>query len=410
MPSPHNAATHHSRIAVFLATLGFLAACSVHDRAPGVVVRDSAGIVIVENDWVHPVWSGDEAWRLSEQPAIRIGTVSGDSTQQLYQVVDSHRLADGRIAVVNTGTSEIRIYDGTGLFQSVIGGRGAGPGEFRNPWSVQEIPGDSILVVDLGREISIFDSNGVFHRRFSPVRPDGQPGGEGFEPVGQFGDGSLLFRSHYREDPARTGLGRSRIRMERTMLDGRAGGSFGDFDDQAVLFGGPGPYLFGAWAKEAAGDSTMWYGPGDRFEIREVAFDGRTLRLVRLAKPPSAVTQADVDQIKASALEQARGTRNEAFMNRYFAAAQFPERFPAHFEMEMDAEGDLWVQDYRSFTRRVDRSWAVFDRDGRFLGEVVVPAGVTVHEIGDDYVLGVWTDELDVEYVVMYDLIKPVPR
>ena len=49
--------------------------------------------------------------------------------------------------------------------------------------------------------------------------------------------------------------------------------------------------------------------------------------------------------------------------------------------------------------------------DGTWLGSVTLPPGLhhafiqyqaPYMEIGDDYVLGVWTDELDVQYVRMY--------
>jgi hypothetical protein len=49
----------------------------------------------------------------------------------------------------------------------------------------------------------------------------------------------------------------------------------------------------------------------------------------------------------------------------------------------------------------------VFDRDGRYLGTVETPAGFYVHQIGADFVLGRWLDELDVEYVSMHRLEKP---
>jgi hypothetical protein len=54
--------------------------------------------------------------------------------------------------------------------------------------------------------------------------------------------------------------------------------------------------------------------------------------------------------------------------------------------------------------------WIVFDSDGRWLGAVEVPPNGRVSEIGADYVLGVWRDELDVERVQMFELIKPADR
>jgi hypothetical protein len=36
-----------------------------------------------------------------------------------------------------------------------------------------------------------------------------------------------------------------------------------------------------------------------------------------------------------------------------------------------------------------------------------MPAGFTALEIGDDFVLGITRDEFDVEYIRVYDLVKP---
>jgi hypothetical protein len=389
-----------------LGTLVTGVACSgTADREAGWTVRDSAGIRIVENDHTLPLWQPGAEWRVSAEPIVRIGTVSADTTTQLYRVTHSRRLSDGRIAVVNSGSSQVRFYDASGRFAGALGGRGDGPGEFRSPWIVHQIAGDSLLVIDLYRHISIFDADGRFARRFLPERPEQQQLGEGFEPVDQFGDGSLLFRAHERWDRSRTGIGRSRIAMVRTRLDGSFAGSLGQFDDQTVDFAGP-LYMWGPWAKEAAADTTMWYGPGDRFELREVTFDGRTIRLVRLDRPARPITEADVTRFKDAAIEQARGTPAEQTVNRRFAEMQHPETFPFHFDIKTDALGNLWVQDYQPWTDRVPRSWSVFDGEGRFLGDVTIPAAVTVHEFGDDYVLGHWTDDLDVEYVVLYRLEK----
>ena len=230
--------------------------------------------------------------------------------------------------------------------------------------------------------------------------------GEGMEPVDQFGDGSLLFRSHYRETPGLVGLRRNRIQMVRVLQDGSFGGSLGDFDDQTVMYG-EGDYAFGAWAKEAAGDTTMWYGPGDRFEIREVRFDGSTVRLVRLDRPARPVTEQDIADYTESMLELVGGTRNEQSMRRMIGETEFPPRFPVHFEILTDPLNNLWVQDYQPFRSEVDRVWTVFDPEGRYLGDLTVPAGFNVFEIGPGFIIGRWTDDLDVEYVRLYRIEKP---
>jgi len=49
----------------------------------------------------------------------------------------------------------------------------------------------------------------------------------------------------------------------------------------------------------------------------------------------------------------------------------------------------------------------VFRNDGPYLGEVDTPMGTQVTHIGDDFVLVIWEDELGVQQVQMYELIKP---
>jgi hypothetical protein len=388
-----------------------LCACAATEASdPAVVVRDSAGVTIVESDYTRPRWTPQTAWSLTDEPLTRIGTVDGPPEQQLYQAFASRRLRDGRIAVVNTSSREIRIYDAAGRWQSSIGGPGDGPGEFRGVWRVHEIPGDSVLAVDLGRHISVFDPQHRFVRRSLPERLDSVPMGEGVEPVGQFADGSLLFRSHIRGDPVvENGIRRNQIQMLRIDADGRIVAVLGPYHDQSTSTEAGSRYLFGPWAKEAAADSTLWYGPGDRFEIREIAMDGRVLRMIRLDRPAMPITASFVreylDGLIAAAREQRPGS--EQMLERMYADADHPASFPAHYDIMVDDARNLWVQDYRPFQERVTRVWSVFDPRGRFLGDIDMPAGLTVHHIGEDFVLGRWTDDLDVEYIVMYGIEKP---
>jgi hypothetical protein len=403
--------TGAERAAACAAVVLAMAGCADPDAADGgVVVRDSAGITIVENEYGRPRWTPRTAWRLAAEPLARIGTVDGPAEQQLYQAFSSRRLRDGRIAVVNTSSRQIRIYDEAGRWQSSIGGAGDGPGEFRSVWKVHEMPGDSLLAVDLGRHISVFDAEHTFVRRYLPERLDSIPMGEGFEPVGQFADGSLLFRSHIRGDPVVVdGIRRNQIQMLRIDRDGRIAAVLGPYHDQSTQTEAGARYLFGAWAKEAASDSTLWYGPGDRFEIREIAMDGRVLRMVRLDRPAAPITASFVREYVDRLIERARSQRpgSEQILQRMYADAVHPATLPAHYEILVDDAGNLWVQDYRPFDERVERVWSVFDPDGRFLGDITAPAGFTVHHIGDDFVLGRWTDDLDVEYVLVYRLEKP---
>jgi hypothetical protein len=94
-------------------------------------------------------------------------------------------------------------------------------------------------------------------------------------------------------------------------------------------------------------------------------------------------------------------------MNRELTNTKYPERYPAHNNrMYADALGNIWLQEYQVNPVR-SSLWSVFDPNGRWLGVVETPGNFTVNEIGADYVLGVYEDDLGVQYVRMYRLLKP---
>ena len=74
-----------------------------------------------------------------------------------------------------------------------------------------------------------------------------------------------------------------------------------------------------------------------------------------------------------------------------------------------DARGRLWAMDFLASFDTV-ATWRVFDLEGRQLGVVRMPAALTVHEIGADWVLGVFRNEDDVEEVRAYALREVARR
>lgn len=90
-----------------------------------------------------------ESWTLGA-PSVEIGTVEGETAYLLHQVPDAIRLADGRIAVLNAGSHEVRLYGADGTHLRSIGREGDGPGEFRSPARLRHRGGDTVAVVDEG--------------------------------------------------------------------------------------------------------------------------------------------------------------------------------------------------------------------------------------------------------------------
>ncbi|HUG39864.1 MAG TPA: hypothetical protein VMM12_05240 [Longimicrobiales bacterium] len=164
--------------------LALLAACAGEPSPPEVVIRDSAGIRIVENS--DPLWEEGEAWVVSG-PELILGQGSTPE-HQLFRVRDATRLPDGSIAVVNAGTAEVRIYDSRGWPVRTLGRKGRGPGEFpREPSWIEVVPPDTILVADRagirtvrfgldGRHLETELTPGLFYAALAPEGrlPDGR--------------------------------------------------------------------------------------------------------------------------------------------------------------------------------------------------------------------------------------------
>ena len=72
-------------IAAFAVIVVTSVGCAVDDTARGVIVRDSAGITIVETDATP---ASDHGWVVSDSPLVRIGTVSGAEEYQFFRASD----------------------------------------------------------------------------------------------------------------------------------------------------------------------------------------------------------------------------------------------------------------------------------------------------------------------------------
>ena len=123
-------------------------ACEATDTSTGdglhSTVRDSAGITIVDTG--SPPLDSRLPWEIAAQPSLSIGSIDSGGADQLFQVTDAMRFADGRIVIANSGSNELRVFNPDGSHAATFGRQGEGPGEFTSysPTAVARWPGDSI--------------------------------------------------------------------------------------------------------------------------------------------------------------------------------------------------------------------------------------------------------------------------
>lgn len=101
--------------------------CADNTRREGVpfVVRDSAGIEMV--DVWEPLAAGDDGWRLTGEPLVRIGAVSGQPEFQFSWIVGALRMAPDTIVVLDDESLELRFFDAGGGHLLTVGGPGPPP-------------------------------------------------------------------------------------------------------------------------------------------------------------------------------------------------------------------------------------------------------------------------------------------
>ncbi len=382
----------------------------------GPVVRDSAGVRIVENG----LSVRTLGWHVVQPASLSIGSATGSPNQQLYQVVGASRLADGRVVVANGGTLELRFYGGDGQFLTRVGRRGGGPGEFQSLEWIARLGSDSILALDvLSHRVSYFDIDGRFGRS---VRLEPSAEIPGPRPVGFFADGSMLATHGLyvlgAELPIRSE--RDQEGLFRYMPDGKTVERVGSFPGPerdivttrpATSTGAPRverrPRPFGRKTVFAAAGDRFYVADNEAYEIRVYSVDPvRLLQIVRKEYVPVPVTDDDLRRYRDSVLASRSGAARRIELSSFENRPPPPRSMPAYApEIHLDPYLNLWVRD---LSGRGDPNswWSVFAADGSYVGSVEMPAGLGIFEIGEDYLLGLRRDELDVEYVELYELIR----
>jgi len=396
-----------------------LGACGAGERAAtGPVVRDSAGITIVENS--SPVWTETTRWRVAPEPEVEIGVLEGEEAYQLNRVSGATVLSDGRIVIANGGSSELRYYDSSGRYLQTVGRRGGGPGEFQYVGEPYALAGDSLLVgADVGaRRLSLFDPEGRY------VESYGTAGARGLGTlVGVLANGDIVRLALLPGSGDDDGQARYPMVVVRHARDGTPADTMARLPGSemyrvtersgAMMTVMQSPTPFARTQQVALGGGLVYAGAGDSYEVEVYRTDRpasdlaenqvRPERLVRLPRPNRPVTGAAVAEFRRVQLDRELDDNSRRRIERYLAEVTFPKEMPAYRDLRVDAGGNLWIEEYRAPGEEENQPrWEVFDPDGVWLGTVETPVGFQIFEIGEDYLLGLWRDDLGVEYLRRY--------
>ncbi|HEU0077615.1 MAG TPA: hypothetical protein VFQ76_08210 [Longimicrobiaceae bacterium] len=164
------------------------------------------------------------------------------------------------------------------------------------------------------------------------------------------------------------------------------------------------PLLFGKNAVHGQVGDRVVVGSNHAYELAVYSPEGTLERLIRREQDPRPVTGRDFEAAVAASLDGMDAEWRDR-MEAVYEAMPRPATMPFYSALLVDDGENLWVKDFEVPPDRAS-TWTVFDPRGRMLGGVAVPDRFRPTHIGADFVLGVWQDELDVQYVQMFALEK----
>ncbi len=396
-----------------------LPACSRDpDPPPGmeIVRADSAGVEIVTLRLVE-----EELPRYgpASRPAVEMGMASGADPYLMDRVMGAVRLSDGRMAVLDAGWRELRLYDGGGRFLGSSGRAGDGPGEFRSPGRLFLLPGDTLVVFDRGHQrMSVFTDQGAFVRSH-PVAPREVFGI--WEAEGVTAEGDLLITTFVGGDPTLPGayfapevVGLFRGADDAWIpVDSVAGTEAALVERDGRLTSAIVP--FGRKSDFAASGNHLFVLDGleDR-SIRVFSAEGQLLRILRVELPRTSVdaarTQAWIDSffsLNADALADERIVEHWRYG---FDRVTPPQEIPLFRSLTVDREGNVCAERHGP-QETTPPAYLCLSPEGEALRTVVFPPGLHRSgfprqdpgvEIGADHILGAWRDGMGVVAVRLY--------
>ena len=137
-------------------------------------------------------------------------------------------------------------------------------------------------------------------------------------------------------------------------------------------------------------------------EVRRFGPDG-----IRWDGPGLEVTDEHRDAYRDELYEAYRRGGRDDWEQRFNAVWEsegphLPNRFPAYDDV-MIANGLIWVRHFRP-PGQAQQHWWGFDDDGTHVATVSLPGLMQVQDLGFDWVLGVVTDRLGIERLVVHQL------
>lgn len=331
------------------------------------------------------VWPADSV--LTDIPGA---TAAGDLNFSIPAAAT--RLSDGTVVIGDLHGGAVRYFDPAGRQVASFGRFGEGPGEFAQVYWLGQCAHDTVFVLDsrLNR-LTVLDRRGEIIRqellpanqhRTPPVFLACAPGGPwGALRIPLGGDPSPRNTAPYPRAPLDLLDSRGQIAHEA-----------GDVEYGQVQ-------VLGRLTKLASAPGLLYVGTAESAAVDVYDSTGRHLGVVGVGRMNREVTQALWERATDERLWQLPLPDDRAALRDRMLALPRPEYLPPYSALAADPKGTVWAN--LSFPGDTTTRLRGVRQDGTPVADIVIHTGMSVLEVGMDYVLGIEEDPSGELHVVV---------
>jgi hypothetical protein len=409
------------RFALLLAVLVLAGCVGTPTTDSGFTVRDSAGIQIAES--MRPEWPSGAEWTIDPVPVVEIGKTEGEDPYLFSRIAQIAVLGNGSIAVVELPSREVRIFDLDGQHLATFGGQGGGPGKFLFFPKIVAAGGDTVLTWEGGRtrRRQWFLSDGTF------LRDDGLPLTVG-SAGNSFSVGRIVTWAIVRDGTLLAPNNTVPVANGQLLEVGEVFHIIGNLGERVAAVGDTFPIGTSVIVRHGKATAQLPFGslpaysfvypPAElvvsgpaRWQMSSYGPDGALSRVIRAAVPRMPLTAEMIEEMRNERMELADDFgESRRDIQAAWEQLPIPDSCPAIRQILWDGGDRLWVRrwEWSMAEPAAIPTYDVVTREGRWLGTVEVPSALgTVMTMTDDHVLTVWKNDMDVEFVHVYRILRP---
>ncbi len=316
---------------------------------------------------MNPAQSIEPPTTIEMEEAWRIG---GEDDEEIFGVITDIIADDEGIYLLDAQRNEIKVYSADGEYLRTIGREGEGPGEFRGAFSMLQLPGGNIGVLQ------------AFPSKIVVLTPQGDPAGEFPLPEAPDGGPRVLFAAGYAGEnlaliyginrPSEAGFTQTRV---LALVDGKGEKEIRLHSQDATVPAANALIAEEKWdvfpirrSSSSGGRAFSAVNFGE-YSINVWDSEGRLDRVIHREYPDHVRT----DEEKRRVLEIYQGfTRGIPIPDITY---EIEDNFNQIRALQARDDGTLWVQTSRGthgLAEGVAAIFDVFDTDGRFTRQVTL--------------------------------------